>query len=348
MSRKVQKVGYSTLVVSLPKDWANETGIKRGDTVMFRKEGDGTLKIFPEVGREQEKFVKSVIDADKCHEREMLTRVLTGNYVLGHDAIEVVSKSELRPEHMQEIRNTTRRLTGIGIVEQTIRKVTIQSFVDQTKFPVDGLIRRLYILTWSMQDAAMSALLEHRPELAEEALRMEEEVDRIYWLITRQLLLAAQDTSMMKKIGLKSTRAIVSNRLITKCIEEMADYAENMAKEVLSIKDQDYTLHPDIREELSQLNRLVQTILDKTMKGQFTSDLGLANNVIETVKQADERRRKIVERILTQVSNISAAISLKSITWSLRQVARMCDVIAEITINGILSSSTEICRYEET
>ncbi len=29
-ARKVQKVGYSTLIVSLPKDWVEEVGLKQG------------------------------------------------------------------------------------------------------------------------------------------------------------------------------------------------------------------------------------------------------------------------------------------------------------------------------
>lgn len=48
--RKVQQVGYSTLVVSLPRDWVKEVGLKQGDVVSLMRDADGTLRLFPGVG----------------------------------------------------------------------------------------------------------------------------------------------------------------------------------------------------------------------------------------------------------------------------------------------------------
>ena len=42
--RKIQKVGYSTLSVSLPMNWAKKTGIKKGDVVFISEENDGAYK----------------------------------------------------------------------------------------------------------------------------------------------------------------------------------------------------------------------------------------------------------------------------------------------------------------
>lgn len=347
ITRKVQRVSHSTLVVSLPRKWATEVGLERGDIITFKKEEDGSLRLFPGIERERKEAVKSVINADLCNGHNLLTRILTGSYILGHDTIQVVSKGELRPEHLEEIRNTARRLTGIGIVEQTLKQVTIQSFIDPTSFPVDGLIRRLHVISSWMQLAAMRALLEGRPELAKEALHMEEEADRIYWLIVRQLLLAMQDKGVSGKIGLKSPRRIISNRVIAKCLEEMADYAENMAREILQIEHQECTSHPVILEGLSQLNELVQIISNKAMKALFSEDIKLANDVIETAKLVGREERKLTEKILMQVSDVSVAIVLRSIAWSLRQIARYCDIIAEITMNNILEEPSEICKFEK-
>ncbi|MHA1712254.1 MAG: PhoU domain-containing protein [Candidatus Freyarchaeota archaeon] len=345
-TRKVQRLGYSTLVVSLPKEWCDEVGIKRGDEVLLEREEDGSLRIFPKTEREQEKNMKSIVNADLCYEPGLLTRILTGNYILGHDTIQVVSKKELSPEHLQEVRETSRRLMGMGIVEQTLQTITLQSFVDPTKFPVNGLIRRLHVLTWSMLEAATHALFINEPDMAKEALRMEEEVDRIYWLLMRQLLLASRDTSVMKKLGLKSIRQIVGSRAIAKYIEEMADYAENIALEVLKIRGQNYLLYRDVLERMLQLNELVKIVSDKTMRAFFSGDIKLANDIIETAKQAENEERKLVEKIVMQVNDVNVAVALKSIVWSLRQIARYCEAIAEITINKTLGKSSEVCWFE--
>ncbi len=44
---------------------------------------------------------------------------------------------------------------------------------------------------------------ERRPELAAEVTHMEEESDRIYWLIVRQLLLAIRDRAAGSKMGIE-------------------------------------------------------------------------------------------------------------------------------------------------
>ena len=74
-SRKVQKVGYSTLTISLPSEWTKEIGLKQGDTVFCVKERDGSLKIIPsemikDNGPDANENV--VINADMCREEGML------------------------------------------------------------------------------------------------------------------------------------------------------------------------------------------------------------------------------------------------------------------------------------
>src|SRR3990170_6253366 len=86
--RKVQRLGYSSLGVSLPKDWAKSAGIEPGATVLVVKEDDGTLRIrtgepasaAPAVGEE------CVLDADTCGRPEGLRRLLIGAYVVGRSS----------------------------------------------------------------------------------------------------------------------------------------------------------------------------------------------------------------------------------------------------------------------
>ena len=205
-ARKVQRVGYSTLTVSLPRGWVGDVKLKAGDIVSIKREDDGSLKLIPGTERKREEVKNVVVNTDLCNSPNLLTRVITGNYILGHDTIQVVAKDELKKVHLEEIRATTQRLTGLSIVEQTLKQITLQSFVDPTRFPIYGLMRRLHIIISSMLDASIKALVERRPELAAEVTHMEEESDRIYWLIVRQLLLAIRDRSAGSKMGIESPR----------------------------------------------------------------------------------------------------------------------------------------------
>src|SRR2546426_1471308 len=227
-ARKVQKVGYSTLIVSLPKDWVEQVSLKQGDIVTFRREPDGGITVYPGLTRERENF-RYVIDADICDAPNLLTRIITANYLTGHDTIQIVAKKELSQRHLEEVRAVSRRLTGLGIVEQSLKSVTLQSFVDPTKFPIYGLMRRLQIILSSMLETAVKAVVEARPNLADEVLHMEEEADRIYWMIIRQLLLAVLGRRGAEEGGIDGAMPVVGDRVIAKSVGPKGEVASDHA-----------------------------------------------------------------------------------------------------------------------
>jgi phosphate uptake regulator len=197
-----------------------------------------------------------------------------------------------------------------------------------------------------MQEAAVKALVERRPELANEVSHMESEADRIYWLVVRQLLLAIRDRSVGAKIGIESPTHVAGNRIVVKTLEEMADSAENIAKEVLSMKDLG-AANEQILEGISKFSTMVQSVSDKVMKSLMTLDVRLANDAIAGSELAMKEQRKLTEKILTSVKDVSLAVSLRTIVWNLAEVAKYAKIIGEIAINRTLEAPSEICRLEK-
>ncbi len=343
-ARKVQRVGYSTLTVSLPREWVDDVKLKAGDIVSIKREDDGSLKLIPGTEHKREEVKNCIVNADLCSSNNLLTRVITANYILGHDTIQIVAKEELRKNHLEEVRKTTQRLTGLSIVEQTLKQVTLQSFVDPTRFPIYGLIRRLHIIITSMVDVSIKALVERRPELASEVSHMEEESDRIYWLIVRQLLLSIRDRSVGSKIGIESPLHIAGNRVVAKTLEEMADCAENIASEVLTIGSKDIASEA-ILNDIEKFSSEVDRVSDHAVRALLTSDIALANSAVEMVESADNDERKLTQKLLSHVKEISVAVSLRTIVWNLGQISKYCRMIGEITINRILEKPSDICDY---
>ena len=78
-SRKVQKVGTSTLTISLPKVWVEKYGLKQGDQVFLEEEG-AHLKVTPAAMAIRTKTQPDyIVDADLCDEPGILHRVIVGN-----------------------------------------------------------------------------------------------------------------------------------------------------------------------------------------------------------------------------------------------------------------------------
>lgn len=318
--------------------------LKAGDIVSIKREDDGSLKLIPGTEHKREEVTNCLVNADLCTSPNLLTRVITANYILGHDTIQIAAKDELKKIHLEEIRATTQRLTGLSIVEQTIKQVTVQSFVDPTRFPIYGLMRRLHIITSSMVEVSIKALVERRPELAAEVTHMEEESDRIYWLIVRQLLLAIRDRSVGTKIGIESPLHIAGNRVVAKTLEEMADSAEQIANEVIALKDREIG-SDTILNDIAKFSTQVLKISEHSIKALLTGDISLSNETVEMVETAENDERKLTQKVLASVKDVGVAAGLRIIVWNLGQISKYCRMVGEVTINRIMEKPSPICEY---
>ena len=173
---------------------------------------------------------------------------------------------------------------------------------------------------------------------------MEEESDRIYWLIVRQLLLAIKDRSVGTKIGIESPLHIAGNRVVAKTLEEMADSAENIAIEVIALKDKDVASEA-LLNDIAKFALQVTKVSDLSVKALLTGDVALSNESIEMVEATENDERKLSQRVVASAKDPSIAANLRIIVWNLGQISKYCRMIGEITINRILEKPSLICDY---
>jgi len=346
-------VGYSTFSVSLPKDWVKEVGIKPGDVVSVIRLDDGSLKIQPGISRE-EKPARRIINVDRCDEPGLLRRIIVALYIIGADSIVITSKSGLTTKQIEEVKKAISSLNGFGIVEQTSNYIAIQSFVDPTKFPIDGLLRRLHTITSYMLESSYKALVKRNIDIVNEVLMAEEEMDKIYWMAVRQLLYAAKRMDVAKKIGLENVMNIAGNRLITKLIEKIGDYAENMAKQAKILIEKDK--RPK-EEHLELIERDLQRVLEvyrNSFNSLLNKDTILANRVIDMADKLEqelyERSFLIPQEYLRKEAKdpdaATIAFALRTFILSLAQVVNFAGTIAEVALNRSLEFDNPICTSE--
>lgn len=336
-SRKVQRVGYSTYSVSLPKDWVKESGLRQGDLVMWYPDKDGSLKLVPSnLVERKTQTEECVINSDLCTDPGMLERIIVGNYTLGLDSFSIVSSTRISRAHIDEIRRITHRLMGLGIVQETPERIDLQCSVDPTKFKLDMLMRRLVVIASTIYSEAMQALTESDRELAEDAIRREDEADMMYWLAIRLLLSAQRDRTIADKIGLEEPTHILYYALISRYLEVIADHAESIARRASEFKSSERKTGRQALRNIVNLSELAHNVFLKAMDCIFTGDVDVANNVLEITKVIGSESEKLMKELPEMPI-------LRTIVLELARIADTGSGIAVIAINKALEKSSKIC-----
>jgi len=342
--RKVQRVGHSTLTVSLPRDWVRQVGLKQGGIVTLRLSEFGELVVTPGTDFEADEMTVCKINADVCKDSQLLARIITGNYILGRDTTIISSSTELTAEQLNAIRDSTRRLSGLGIVEQSPNEAVIQCFLDPGKFSVTGLMSRLHKVATSMLDRTLQALTERKYSIALEVLELESEADRLYWLILRQIFRAISTIPLSRHLGLESATHAVGYRAVSKELEEIADCSEAIASQVISMSEGKYDDYSSIIDAVSKFGAEALAVSNGAMDAFSMMDLELANRTVVRSKQMEGAEKELTEQVVSTVQDRKLAVALRSIIWNLLEIARSAQLISEVAINRYIESNTDFCQ----
>ncbi len=345
-SRKIQKVGISTLTVSLPKHWAENQNLKKGDQVFIVQEGDSLRLLAPEGARKRlERPVPDyVIDADSLEDRGMLERVIVGNYVLGRERLVVKSASRLASEHLDEIRGVTKRLMGLGIIEETGDKALLQCSLEPSKFPIESLIKRLYNLGSTMLREAIEALITKDRSLAEDAIRREDDADMMYWLIVRLVLSAQQDDALVTKLGMESKLHNAGYRLISKELETVADCATTIARNVMDLIDRQGEFDWPLLRTLKAAADEATSLYGNGLAALITRDLKLANRTVLASRELEAKLQEFHKALFKGVEEPQELLALKTIVDNLSRIAGYSNSIANVAFNRYLERASPICK----
>ena len=92
-TRKIQFTGKSSYIVSLPKQWIIELGLKQGDQIRMVRKGSSTLELYPPKFESRiKKKEDATIEIDIEEEASSIVRKLISLYFLGFKTINVKPK----------------------------------------------------------------------------------------------------------------------------------------------------------------------------------------------------------------------------------------------------------------
>ena len=326
-TRKIQKTGGSTYVVSLPKKWIQSAALKKGDQVALGITGDGTLTIDPHLRRESEKLVK-VIDVESSTDSKALLRLLIGTYVTGYDVIEIRAKGRIPAELRRTIQDFSRRVIGPEVVEESSSTVVLQDVADHADLDMRKVVRRMHLMARNMLEESLKAAKELDKVMADEVIIRDDEVDRLHWFVEKQHAMTRRNVTFAAKM--KLTWLESDSMLSTaKALERIADHASRIAHSVKLLGDS--KIDAETMSSLEQLSTEAISILDCSVEALFRRDSSQANDCIERTSGLREKSNEFLDEIMKKRGKV--AVGLAFAAESIERTGGYSSDIAEIAIN---------------
>ena len=326
-TRKVQKTGGSTYIVSLPREWIDKHGIQVKDTIGILSQPDGNLLITPYIS--SEKLIREKkFDIDEIKNSDFLFRLLVGAYIMGYNIIEVKSSKKIESQIRDTVSNFRKITIGTEIIEETDNNIIIKDLLDPKEMPFEKTIRRMYILASGMHEDSLKALETGDKKLAEKVIESDDEIDRLNWLVERQAHIVLRDIILCQKLGI--TLEDASNyKFISRFLERIADHAVKIARNVLLIDYQ--KIDKELYKNIMNASRISLDLLNMSLDAWLQNSLTLANENIESIKNLTNACNTIKIN-----PNSEYLVEIGFIIESIRRTGEYSSDISEIIINNLI------------
>jgi len=285
--RKVQVTGGSTFTVSIPKDWARNHGIEAGDEVGFYADS-GSLLLTPIT---DESPVRGTLDITGM-EGDALMRAVMTMYVSGFEVIELTA-DRIESSQRRVIRKATQGLVGLEVLEETAATVVVQDLLDSSELSIHNAVRRMRLISLSMLEDAVRALGEHDLDIARDVIERDDDVDRLWYVVSRIFRSALRSPMVAQEIGV-SREDCFDYHSSARQLERIADHAAKISRVTLEL---DESVSTDVFESMDALHGEAAEVIDTAMDALFAEDSSeateLANQARTDVSDIDEKARAI-------------------------------------------------------
>jgi len=127
--RKLQRLGLSSLVVTLPRRWVEAHGLKPGDLVYVIDEGD-RLRIVPAQPSEARRSYR--FDAYKLAMPQLASAALTCLYVNNINDV-VMDLKGMGEEGLKYLKQTSMRLLGLEVTQLDSERASVRIVLDDSR-----------------------------------------------------------------------------------------------------------------------------------------------------------------------------------------------------------------------
>jgi phosphate uptake regulator len=319
--RKLQLIGGSSYMVSVPKDWVRSNKLKQGDEILLQVE-DSVITLYPRKFMDEVRITKVEIERIPRHDEKFIKRYIFALYIQGIDEI-VIKDKNINTRLLSKISEFVKQLIGMEIIDASNGKIVLKCLAT-TDFDVFGVINRMSQIIQGMISTIDECFESGDFEGLREIGSLEEDSDRLYLLAIRQEHRLVREYSSPSRWN--ELRLILGIRMVAKLLEEIADSFNDFSMYVLQMEDR--TRANSLKSLISNLHKVFEMV----SRAYMTSDIELTEDSIEFLEEMEEKILKRMEE------DIYYRLALESILSACRHMKSICEVAFNKSVRESISS----------
>jgi len=331
--RKVQLVGGSTLAISLPKNWTRRVGLKPGDYVFIALESDGSLRITPK-SRERPKKPETVLTIKREFSKGAVVREIMSRYLAGYKVIAVRFEGEAY-RYRRYLKDVVyKKLIGVEFLDENVNEIVLQVLVNVEELPANTILRRMGRIASGMLIDAVESLDSAVPEKLVDIVERDDEVDKLYLYVLRQLNAVSRGYLKLNEVGLMGIEETLQYGVVAKSIERIADHAQRIAQCILEMCEQKMVIEPSMSDTIKDFGKAVRELFRDAVKSFVNRDRVEAHSIIDSAYQKlTKYEREIIDAMVASRTNAYANMLLRLIVDSIKRVMDYSIDISEATLD---------------
>ena len=287
-SRKVQQVGGGTYTVSLPIEWAEESGVEAGEPVYLYAHRNGSLVV--RRCERDESDLASVSVTVPGSSVEAAERRLRAAYAAGFKRITLEAADEFTADQRRAVTAATRALTGVEVTETTPVAITAEGMLEAADVSVRQSLLQLRFVVTSMHAAAVDSFVADAGEVAHVADR-DSEVERAFALLARHFNRSLSDLGAVDDLGV-DRQHLFRYYTTARCLDRVADHAVDIARAAERLDaDVPADLATDVESLAADAGGAVEDATDAVVNGSEPATTLETELVVERCRDREQSLR---------------------------------------------------------
>lgn len=171
---------------------------------------------------------------------------------------------------------------------------------------------------------------------------IEEEIDRFYLLMVRQLLLSSESTRIARDIDVESHHYQIGDRLVAKVLEVTGDLIHGIGTELgRNLTGFRRVPQPLLNELGARVERL-ERLLTRSMNAFGHLSMVEANATLNEIGEVLPKGAVLSQVIARRVPDRKVAVAAQRIACNLEMAFEMLIIVNEVTINRCVEPEAEI------